>query len=153
MDKKKILFICTNNSARSQMAEALLNHEYGNRYEAQSAGTHPTQVNPYAIVVMDEIGIDISHNRSKSINEFKGRTFDTVVTVCNRAREACPFFPGAGKVIHKSFQDPAKKKGSHSEIASAFRNARDQIRVWIKEELVTMDNQNGFNITLSRNGS
>lgn len=131
------------------MAEALLNHEYGDRYEAKSAGTHPTQVNPYAIVAMDEFGIDISHNRSKSMNEFKDQTFDMVVTVCDRAREACPFFPGATKVIHKGFEDPAKKKGSYSEIMGAFRNARDQIRVWIKEELVKMDKEDGFDITLS----
>ena len=90
--KKKVLFICTHNSARSQMAEGILRTLYGDRYEAYSAGTQPTKVNPYAIKVMSEIGIDISNHRSKSAEEFRGKEFDYVVTVCDNVKEACPFF-------------------------------------------------------------
>jgi arsenate reductase len=124
------------------MAEALVNHYFGDRFEAQSAGTHPTQINPYAIVVLDEVGIDISHQRSKSIDEFKNQTFDTAVTVCDRAKESCPFFPGASKILHKSFEDPAKIKGTHAEVTQAFREARNAIMEWIKNEFIMNTDRN-----------
>ena len=110
--KKKVLLICTHNSARSQMAEGLLNALYGNKYKAYSAGTKPSFVNPYAIEVMAEMGIDISKHRSKSIDEFQGITFDYVITVCDNAKATCPFSPGAGEYLHKSFDDPSDFNGN-----------------------------------------
>ena len=133
MDKKKVLFICIHNSARSQMAEALLNHLKGDKYEAYSAGIKPSNLNPYAIKVMKELGIDISGYRSKSINEFYGVEFDYIVTVCNQAKEECPIFLGGKKHIHKSFDDPSQFKGNEEEILSKFRIIRDQIKDWIEE--------------------
>jgi len=129
--KKRVLFICTHNSARSQIAEGLLNSLYGSRYEAHSAGIAPTAINPFAVRAMAEIGIDISANRSKSIEEFRGENFDYVVTVCDDAREACPFFPGK-KVIHKSFQDPSQFRGTDDEILAKVRKVRDEIKGWIE---------------------
>lgn len=129
--KKTVLFICTHNSARSQMAEGFLNALYGDRYEAYSAGIQPAEVNPYAIRVMAEIGIDISTNRSKSIEKFRGRTFDYVVTVCDHAKEVCPFFPGE-KVLHHSFTDPSTFKGSEDKILEEVRQVRDKIKNWIE---------------------
>ena len=131
--KKEVLFICTHNSARSQMAEGLLNSLYRSSYPAFSAGTVATRVNPHAIKVMQEMGIDISRHRSKSIEEFRERSFDIVVTVCDSARESCPFFPGK-KVIHKSFPDPSSEKGSEQEILQKFREVRDDIKEWIEIE-------------------
>ena len=129
--KKRVLFICMHNSARSQMAEGFLNALYGDRYEARSAGIEPTRINPYAIKVMEEVGIDISTHRSKSIEEFRGKNFDYAVTVCDRAKEACPFFPGE-KVLHKGFKDPSEFKGAEDEILEKVRCLRDEIRDWIK---------------------
>jgi arsenate reductase len=129
--KKRVLFICTHNSARSQMAEGILNAFYGDRYEGYSAGVTPTKVNPYVVKAMAEIGIDISRNRSKSIEEFRGENFNYVVTVCNGAREACPFFPGE-EIIHKSFEDPSQFKGSEEEILKQVKRVRDEISEWIK---------------------
>ena len=134
--KKKILILCTGNSARSQMAEGLLNKLYGNKFEAYSAGTEPSKVNPYAITVMKEIDIDISHHRSKHMKEFYGQDFDIVVTVCDNAKKVCPIFPGAKKMIHHAFTDPATAKGSEEEILTIFRTVRDQISQWIKDDLV-----------------
>ena len=128
---KKVLFICTNNSARSQMAEGLINALYGNRYIGYSAGSEPTKVNPYVVKVMQELGIDISSHRSKSIEEFRGKNFDYVVTVCNQAKEVCPFFPGK-KVLHKNFDDPSTFKGTEDEIMEKIRNVRDEIKNWMK---------------------
>jgi len=128
--KQKVLFLCTHNSARSQIAEGLLRTLYGNNYDAHSAGLEPTTLNPYAMEVMKEIGIDLSKQYSKSINDFKEIKFDFVVTVCDNAREACPFFPGK-KVIHKSFDDPVKFKGDIEEILEVFRSIRDEIKSWI----------------------
>jgi arsenate reductase len=128
--KQKVLFICTHNSARSQMAEALLRTLYGNYYEAYSAGIEPTSVNPYAVEVMKELGIDLSTHRSKSIEEFREMTFDYVVTVCDNAKEACPFFPGK-KVIHKGFDDPATLNGFIEDTLDVFRRIRDEIKDWI----------------------
>jgi len=133
MDKKRVLFICTHNSARSQMAEGIMNALYGDKFQAFSAGTNPSKVNPLAIEVLKEIGIDISHHRSKSIDEFKGETFDYVVTVCDNAKENCPYFPGGKKYVHRGFIDPASVEGTYEEKLSAFRKVRDEILNWIKE--------------------
>jgi len=129
--KKKILFICTHNSARSQIAEGYMNAKYGNRYEVFSGGTEPGQVHPLAIAVMKEIGIDISGHRSKLIDEFFGKGIETVVTVCDSAQKACPFFPGATEEIHQSFPDPVAFTGSDEEIRAGFRHVRDEITRWI----------------------
>lgn len=137
--KKRVLFICTHNSARSQMAEGLLRSMHGDRYEVFSAGTHPRGVNPYAVKVMKEIGIDISHHRSKSVNEFLGMEIDYVVTVCDSAREECPYFPGGKNYIHRSFEDPSSAKGSEEEIMEVFRRVRDEIRDWINEFFENVD--------------
>ena len=130
--KKQVLFLCTHNSARSQMAEGLLNAFHGDSYEGYSAGVTPTKVNPYVIKAMKEIGVDISGNRSKSIEEFRGKTFNYVVTVCDSAREACPFFPGE-KVIHQAFDDPNGFTGSEEEIMKGTRKVREEIKEWIKK--------------------
>ena len=128
---KKVLFICTHNSARSQMAEGIVNTLLSNKLIAYSAGTEPKEVNPYAIKVMKEIGIDISHHRSKSVYEFKEEKFDIVVTVCDHAKETCPFFPGARKYIHKGFEDPSSVEGEEKEKLAKFRKIRDEIKDWI----------------------
>jgi arsenate reductase (thioredoxin) len=130
--KKRVLFICTHNSARSQMAEGLMNALLGDQYASFSAGTEPSQVNPYAIKSMSEIDIDISSNHSKNILEFKGMEFDYVITVCDNAKERCPVFPGGGKHIHKGFTDPSGAKGSDGQKLIAFRIVRDEIRDWIQ---------------------
>ena len=114
------------------MAEGLLRHLHGDRYEVASAGTKATRVNPYAIRVMKEIGIDISSHRSKSIEEFRGYTFDIVVTVCDHARETCPFFPGK-KFLHKGFEDPSLAEGTPEEIMAKFRQVRDEIMLWLEK--------------------
>lgn len=114
------------------MAEGLLRALYRDYYESYSAGLETAEVNPYAIRVMKEIGIDISNQRSKSIDEFKGMIFDYVVTVCDNAKERCPFFPGK-KVLHKSFVDPAGFEGEEEEKLKIFRNVRDEIKEWIIE--------------------
>jgi arsenate reductase len=132
-EKKKVLFICTHNSARSQMAEGFLKAHYPDRYEAYSAGTEPSSVNPFAVRVMQEIGIDISHHRAKGVSEFLDREIDYVVTVCDHARQTCPFFPGGKEVIHRGFEDPAAFNGSEEEKLDLFRRVRDEIRGWIEE--------------------
>ena len=131
---RKVLFICTHNSARSQMAEGLMNALYGNRYNAYSAGISPAKVNQYAIEVMKEISIDISKQQSKDISEFRGKRFDYVVTVCSNAKTNCPFFPGAKKYLHKSFDDPSGF--TEEEVLGEFRRIRDQIKAWIEETFV-----------------
>jgi len=131
--RNKVLFVCTHNSARSQMAEGLLNSLFGNKYQAFSAGTEPSVVNPYAIQVMSEIGIDSSKHRSKSVNEFVEQKFDYVITVCDNAHETCPFFPGGMKRLHQSFEDPASFKGSEADTLSEFRRIRDEIKEWIEK--------------------
>jgi len=134
--KKKILFICTHNSSRSQMAEGFMKYQYGEQFETYSAGTKPTTVNPYAIKAMSEIGIDISKHQSKRVNKFKGIEFDYVVTVCDQAKENCPFFPDAKLFIHKSFEDPSSLEGTEEEIMENFRKVREKIREWIANEFV-----------------
>ncbi|ODS41340.1 ArsC family transcriptional regulator [Candidatus Altiarchaeales archaeon WOR_SM1_SCG] len=131
--KKKVLFICIHNSARSQIAEGLLRSMYGNFYEVYSAGTQATKVNPYAVAVMKEIGIDISKQDSKSVNEFTGIKFDCIVTVCDNAKETCPFFPGGNEYIHKRFDDPSEFNGTGDEITGGFRRVRDEIRTWVQK--------------------
>lgn len=131
MDKKRVLVICTHNSARSQMAEAFLNALLGDRYEAYSAGTAPTEVNPNAIKAMQEIGIDISGRRSKGVEEFLGQRFDQIVTVCDNAKESCPFFPGGANYVHKNFQDPSTCQGSELDVLDCVRRIRDEIKDWI----------------------
>lgn len=128
---KKILFICTHNSARSQMAEGFVNSLLSAKFKAYSAGTEPREVNPYAIKVMKEVGIDISKQRAKSIYEFKGEKFDFAVTVCDHAKETCPFFPGAREYIHKGFEDPSSFEGTKEEKIKKFREIRDEIKDWI----------------------
>ncbi len=132
---KKMLFLCTHNSARSQIAEGLANHYWKDRCDAFSAGTQPGKVNPYAVKVMGELGIDISTARSKSAVEFIDQAFDLVVTVCDNAQENCPFFPGAKEYLHKSFPDPSATKGSEEEVTLVFRKTRDEILRWLEELL------------------
>jgi arsenate reductase len=130
MSKQRVLILCTGNSARSQMAEGLLRHDSGGRFEVFSAGTHPTRVRQEAIAVMREVGIDISSQRSKNVDEFAGQRFDYVLTVCGSARENCPFFPG--RTIHHGFDDPAAVQGSEEERLAAFRRVRDELRRYLK---------------------
>jgi arsenate reductase len=127
-----VLFLCTHNSARSQMAEAFLNHLCGDKFRAESAGISPTGINAYVKRAMAEIGIDLSTQRSKRILEFQGKTFDYVVTVCDQARETCPFFPGE-KQIHKPFPDPSAFSGAEEEILAKVRAVRDEIKGWIDD--------------------
>jgi len=122
------------------MAEAFLNKLCGDKYKAESAGVTPTQVNPYVAKVMAEIGIDLSTHRSKSIMEFQGKTFDYVVTVCDSAREVCPFFPGE-KEMHKSFPDPTAFEGSEEEVLPKVRALRDEIKQWVEN---TFCEENGL---------
>lgn len=128
----RILVLCTGNSARSQMGEGLFQAEGGEAVQVFSAGTRPSSVRPEAIAVMKEIGIDISGQRSKSVDEFSGQSFDCVVTVCDNARDACPVFPGAARRIHWSLEDPAAVEGGDEERLSAFRRIRDQLHQRVK---------------------
>jgi arsenate reductase len=130
--KKRILILCTGNSARSQMAEGLLRYDAGDRFEVFSAGTKPSQVRPEAVAVMGESGIDISGHRSKSVQEFTGQPFDYVLTVCDHAKESCPIFPTRTVTIHHSFEDPADLNGSEEDRLALFRRVRDEIRKYLK---------------------
>lgn len=130
---KRILVLCTGNSARSQMGEGLFRETGGGAFDVESAGTKPTRVRPEAIAVMREIGIDISGHRSKSVDEFTGQGFDYVVTVCDNARDHCPVFRGGAERIHWSFEDPAAVDGSEEERLAAFRRIRDEIRAKVYE--------------------
>lgn len=125
--KRKVLFLCTGNSCRSQMAEGWLRHLAGDRFHVSSAGTQPAGLNTGAVEAMKESGVDISGHRSKHVNEFAGVRFDYVVTVCDRARETCPIFPGGRTVLHWSFDDPASVQGSDDERRKVFRRVRDEI--------------------------
>lgn len=129
--RKKVLFICTHNAIRSHMAEAFLRNLKGDRYDAYSAGTDPTMVDPTAIKVMEEMGIDMSGHRSKSLDEYYGRDLDLVITICNSAKEACPFFPGGKEQDHRSFRDPPELVEEGMEPLDAFRVIRDEIREWV----------------------
>ena len=130
--KERVLILCTGNSARSQMAEGLLRHAAGDRFEVESAGTRPGRVRPEAIAVMKELGIDISGHRSKHVEEFEGQPFDYVLTVCDNARESCPVFFGAAKRLHRDFEDPAALQGTEEERLALFRRVRDEIRDYLK---------------------
>ena len=136
-DRKRVLILCTGNSARSQMAEGLLREIGGGRFEVYSAGTHPVSVRAEAVEAMREVGIDISGQRSKSVDEFAGREFDYVVTVCDKAREECPVFPGRTRRVHWSFEDPAEAAGEWAERLAVFRRVRKligaRLREWISE--------------------
>lgn len=136
--KNRVLILCTGNSARSQMAEGLLRHDAGERFEVESAGTKPGSVRPEAIAAMDELGIDISRHRSKSVKEFDGQRFDYVITVCDSARESCPIsFFGEAELLHQSFDDPAALNGSQEERLILFRRVRDELRSYLREFSLT----------------
>jgi arsenate reductase (thioredoxin) len=130
--KQRVIILCTSNSARSQMAEGLLRHDAGDRFDVESAGTTPSQVRPEAIAVMRELGIDISRHRSKHLDEFTGQRFDYVVTVCDRAAEACPVYPGAAHRLHHNFEDPAACDGPEEERLAVFRRVRDELRSYLR---------------------
>jgi len=131
--KKKILFLCTGNSCRSQMAEAFVNHQFADRARAFSCGTHPRPVHPLAIKVMSEIGIDISRQQSKSIETFSGKSFDLFITLCDRANENCPLrFEGQPR-LHVGFADPSEKRGPDEETLAEFRVVRDAILMWLND--------------------
>lgn len=132
MAKKRVLVLCTGNSARSQMGEGLFRAEGGDDFEVFSAGTKPSSVRPEAIAVMKEIGIDISRHRSKSVDEFVGQPFDYVVTVCDNARDTCPVFPADTERIHWSFEDPAAIEATEQKRLEAFRRTRDLIHERVK---------------------
>ncbi|MBI3651655.1 MAG: arsenate reductase ArsC [Acidobacteria bacterium] len=134
-DTKRVLILCTGNSARSQMAEGLLRHDGGDRFAVFSAGTHPSFVRSEAIAAMRELGIDISAQRSKAVDEFLGQEFDYVITVCDNARETCPVFAAQTTRLHWSFADPAAVGGEYAERLAAFRQVRDQIRQRLHEFL------------------
>ncbi len=134
--KQRILFLCTHNSARSQMAEGLLRHLAGDRFEVFSAGTEATHVRPLAIKVMAELGIDIAGQHSKTLDRYLNEPFDEVITVCDAAAEACPVFPGAVHRRHWSFEDPSKATGSEAEQLALYRRVRDEIRARIEDELL-----------------
>jgi arsenate reductase (thioredoxin) len=133
MRKKRVLILCTGNSARSQMAEGLLRADAGDRFEVESAGTKPSLVRPEAIEAMREIGIDLSGHRSKHVDEFNGQHFDYVLTVCDNARESCPVFLGEAEKRHHSFEDPAAVEGEWEVRLASFRKVRDQLRDWLRE--------------------
>ena len=143
MHKRRVLFICTGNSARSQMAEGLANHIVGNAWEAYSAGTQPSgYVHPLAIEAMSEICIDLFSHRSKSLECFHGMDFDVIVTVCDNAAKTCPVWLGGGQVIHIGFPDPAAAEGSLANRLDAFRAVRNDIRarvIPILEEFTSGD--------------
>ena len=130
---KRILILCTGNSCRSQIAEGYMADFAGDKAEVYSAGIETHGVNPKAIAVMKEDGIDISGHTSNNINEYRNIDFDYIITVCDNAKERCPFFPSKAKKFHYNFPDPAKTKGSHEEIMKEFRNVRDMIKSYCKE--------------------
>jgi arsenate reductase len=126
--KKKVLFLCTHNSCRSQMAEGIVNHFLGDRFQAFSAGTEKTRVNPLAIKILAEIGIDISNHYSKTLDEFEGQAFDHVISLCGSANEQCPIFFGGVKRVHIGFDDPSRTIGTEDEILGEFQRVRDEIK-------------------------
>jgi arsenate reductase len=131
-DKKRVLILCTGNSARSQMAEGLLRHDAGDRFSVESAGTKPSTVRPEAIAVMKEVAIDISSHRSKHVDEFIGQEFDYVLTVCDNAKDSCPVFFGTVTRLHHSFDAPAGIEGSEEKRLVEFRRVRDELRAYLK---------------------
>ena len=132
--KKRVLILCSGNSARSQMAEGLLRHDAGEAFEVESAGTKPGTVRPEAMEAMQEIGIDISSHRSKHVDTFDGQRFDYVITVCDNAKEICPVFMGAVQRLHHSFEDPPPPSiGTDAERLAIFRRVRDELRQYLQE--------------------
>ena len=130
--KKRVLILCTGNSARSQMAEGLLRHDAGDKFEVESAGTKASFVRPEAIAVMREAAIDITRHRSKHVDEFQGQDFDYVITVCDNARETCPVFFGKAQKLHHDFEDPAAASGSEDQRLAVFRRVRDELRTYLQ---------------------
>jgi len=130
----KVLFLCTENACRSQMAEGLVNYDLAGQVQAWSAGVRPSRINPRAVQVMAELGIDLSRHRSKSVDDLAGEQFDLVITVCDQAQQQCPIFPGETEVMHVGFPDPARATGTEAEIMAAFRQVRDALR----EQLVPL---------------
>ena len=128
MEKKRVLFLCTGNSCRSQMADGLINHDFAGRIEAFSAGTEPHGLNPRAVQVMGEVGIDIAGHSSDHLSEYEGQAFDYVITLCGDANEKCPLFFGGVKRIHMGFDDPPKARGTDEEVLMVYRRVRDEIR-------------------------
>jgi arsenate reductase len=142
MGKKSVLFLCTGNSCRSQMAEGLVNQFMGDRWEAFSAGTRPSgYVHPLAIKAMEELDIDISDQRSKSVDEFRGEAFDVVITVCDDAAENCPLWLGSGNIHHIGFPDPADASGSEAERLAVFRQVRDGLHRDVSRYLEAVDDE------------
>ena len=136
MQKQRVLILCTGNSARSQMAEGLLRHDAGDRFDVESAGTRPGTVRPEAIAAMREIGIDISGHRSKHVDELQSEQFDYVITVCDNAKESCPVFFGTAQKLHHSFDDPPPaSEGTEAERMAVFRRVRDELRAYLKNSL------------------
>ncbi len=135
-DRKRVLFLCTHNSARSQMAEGLLRHLAGDRFDASSAGTEATRVRPLAIRAMAELGIDIAGQKGKTVDRYLGQPFDAVITVCDQANEACPVFLGATERLHWSVPDPSTAAGTDEEQLAVYRAVRDAIRARIERELI-----------------
>jgi arsenate reductase (thioredoxin) len=132
-DKRRVLILCTGNSVRSQMAEGLLRHDAGERFDVESAGTRASFVRPEAITVMRESGIDMSAHRSKNVDEFEAQHFDYVITVCDNARESCPVFFGESPKLHQDFEDPAVFTGSDEERLAVFRRVRDELRTYLRD--------------------
>jgi arsenate reductase len=137
--KKRVLILCTANSARSQMAEGLLRHDAGDRFDVESAGTAPSHVRPEAIAVMREVGIDIARYRSKHLDEFARQRFDYVLTVCDRANETCPVYSGMTHRLHQNFDDPAAVQGTEGERLAQFRRVRDELRTYLRGMLAQPD--------------
>lgn len=140
--KTRILFLCTGNSCRSQMAEGWTRHLAGDRIDPYSAGTEPRKLDPYAVRVMDEAGVDISGHRAKNVSEMKGMVFDFVITVCDQAREQCPYFPAKVKVLHYSFDDPPKLAAgvkNEQEVLAIYRRVRDEIRTFVESMPVVLE--------------
>jgi arsenate reductase len=137
--RRRVLFLCTHNSARSQMAEGLLRALGGDRFEAASAGTQQTRVNPLAVRAMAELGIDIAGHESKTLDRFLDERWDYVVTVCDSANEACPVFPGATQRVHWSFDDPSRATGTEAQRLVTFRRVRDEIATRLREWLAASE--------------
>lgn len=142
MAKERVLFLCIHNSARSQMAEGLLRDIAEERFEVYSAGTEKTQVRPLAIEAMAEVGVDISPQESKTLERFVNEPFDFVITVCDSANEACPFFPNAKERLHWSIPDPSRAEGTEEEKLTVYREVRDEIRDRIESELLHAHSMN-----------
>ncbi len=130
--KETVLFVCTHNSARSQMAEGLLRARHGDRYEVYSAGTAPSGLNPFAVRAMQDLGIDLAGHRSEHVDAYAATPIDYVVTVCDAARETCPYLPARKRNLHHSFADPSAVAGADAQKLAAFRRARDEIAAWIE---------------------